>query len=151
MNKTLFAVINPIVGALLRSPLHGWMSHNTMLLEFSGRKSGERYSTPVTYLERDGCVHCFTDRTGVWWRNLQHGAEVRMTLRGEAVAGKSSVVTDGGAEMQRALGDFLRGAPRDASYAGVELDAAGEPRADQLAEAAGRLAWIRIEPAHGTD
>ena len=149
MSKTLFAVINPVVKSVLRSPLHGLMSRNTMLLEFQGRKTGRRYSTPVTYLERDGTVHCFTDRTNAWWRNLQDGAEVRLTLRGDAVTGKSTVVTDGGEEMQRVLVDFLRGAPRDASYAGVELDSAGEPRADHVAAAAGRLAWIRIEPAHG--
>ena len=44
---------NPIVAAILRSPLHAAMSNSTMLLTFSGRKSGRTYTTPVNYV-RDG-------------------------------------------------------------------------------------------------
>ena len=39
---------NPFVGALLRSPLHGFMSNSTMLLTYTGRKSGKTYTTPVS-------------------------------------------------------------------------------------------------------
>jgi len=42
MSNLLYGLINPAVCSLLRSPLHGLMSKNTLLLEFAGRK-------PVVY------------------------------------------------------------------------------------------------------
>ena len=44
---------NPLVLLLLRSPLRVAMSNSTMLLTFTGRKSGRTYTTPVNYV-RDG-------------------------------------------------------------------------------------------------
>ena len=45
MANTLYRLINPHVRALLRSPLHGLMSRNTLLLSFNGRKTGKLLST----------------------------------------------------------------------------------------------------------
>jgi hypothetical protein len=44
---------NPFVVALLRSPLHGFMSGSTMLLTYAGCRSGKAYTKPVNNL-RDG-------------------------------------------------------------------------------------------------
>ena len=62
MSKALYSLINPVVKVILRSPLHGLMSRNTILLEFKGRKSGKIYSTPVSYHDTDGALHCFRCR-----------------------------------------------------------------------------------------
>ena len=48
MSNLLYGLINPAVCSLLRSPLHGLMSKNTLLLEFTGRKSGRLLSTPIS-------------------------------------------------------------------------------------------------------
>src|SRR5262249_17743027 len=48
--EPLFVVINPVIRALLRSPVHGLMSKSLMLITFTGRKSGRRYTTPVRYV-----------------------------------------------------------------------------------------------------
>jgi hypothetical protein len=37
----------PFVVALLRSPLHGFMDRSTLLLTYTGHKSGKAYTTPV--------------------------------------------------------------------------------------------------------
>ena len=47
-------VLNPVVKALLGSPLHGLLSHDLMVLSFSGRKSGKQYAIPVGYLQKVG-------------------------------------------------------------------------------------------------
>ena len=47
------SLLNPLVAALLRSPLHRVLSSGLLLLTVTGRHSGHRYSIPVGY-QRDG-------------------------------------------------------------------------------------------------
>ena len=49
--------LNVLVRILLRTPLHWFISHNTMLLWVTGRKTGKVYNIPVSYT-RDGKI---------WW------------------------------------------------------------------------------------
>ena len=57
---------------LLRSPLHWLVSSHLMLIEFTGRKSGKSYTTPVQYYhESDGAYAFLTQRARLWWKNLQ--------------------------------------------------------------------------------
>ena len=44
---------NPITMWVLRSPLHRMLSDSTMIITYTGRKSGQTFSTPVNYV-RDG-------------------------------------------------------------------------------------------------
>ena len=44
---------NPIIIWLLRSPLHSLMDKSTILVTITGRKSGKKYTIPVSYM-RDG-------------------------------------------------------------------------------------------------
>ncbi len=145
MSKALYAVINPVVKFVLGSPIHGLMSHNTMLLEFKGRKSGEHYTLPVSYHATNGGVSCFTDKSNLWWRNLQHGDNVQVTLRGRRIVGVPTVLADGSSQVQVALRDFLIATPRDAPHAGVAFDAGGQPNASQVVEASKKLVFISIE------
>lgn len=145
MSQALYAVINPVVKFLLRSPAHALMSSNTLLLEFQGRKSGKSYSKPVSYHAVDGHVHCFTERRSNWWRNLAQGDEVGLTLAGRTLVGTPTVLTDGSTRVQTALRDFLIATPRDASHAGVALDPDGQPVAADIAEASQRLVFISID------
>lgn len=145
MSKALYAVINPIVKFILRSPLHGLMSRNTLLLEFKGRKSGNVYTTPVSYHATGGLLHCFTDRNNKWWHNLRDAQEVGLTLRGRKLAGRPTVLADGSTRVQTALHDLLLASPRDASHAGVGFDAEGRPVASDVAEASKGLVLIAIE------
>ena len=146
MSKTLYALINPIVKTLLRSPAHGLMSHNTVLLEFTGRKSGRQLSTPVSYQPVDGALHCFTGRDNAWWRNLRAPAQLTITLRGKRLRAISEVIEDDTAAIARALSAFLVAVPRDASFSGVALDAQGCPDPGDVARASERLVLIRVTP-----
>jgi len=69
-------IYNPMMKALLRSPLHGMVSNGIMLITFHGRKSGKVHSTPVNYLREGNNITVFSRRDRVWWRNLRGGAEV---------------------------------------------------------------------------
>jgi len=47
--KRIIRVMNPLIITILHSPLHSMMSKATMLITFTGRKSGKQYTTPVSY------------------------------------------------------------------------------------------------------
>jgi hypothetical protein len=73
-------LLNHAVAALLRSPLHGLISRDLMLITFTGRKSGRSYTTPVTYSQQgEQIVFHSTQR---WWKNLEGSALVTLRLRG---------------------------------------------------------------------
>jgi hypothetical protein len=82
--------VNPLMKALLRSPLHGLRSGRLALITVTGRKSGREYTFPTGY-ERDGDTVTITvswPDQKVWWRNLRDGgAPVRLRLKGEERSG----------------------------------------------------------------
>jgi hypothetical protein len=43
-------IFNPFMIWLLRSPLHKIASKNALLITFTERKSGKKYTTPVNYV-----------------------------------------------------------------------------------------------------
>jgi hypothetical protein len=145
MSKALYSVINPVVKFILRSPFHRLLSRNTVLLEFKGRKSRKTYSTPVSYRATNGTLHCFTEKDNRWWRNLEGGDDVQVTLRGRKMTGKPSVLVDGSAQVQTALHDLLVASPRDAAHAGVAFDADGRPIASDVSRASKGWVFISID------
>jgi hypothetical protein len=75
-------LVNPFMKVILRSPAHGLVSNNLLLLTFRGRKSGQTYTTPVGYTEEEDKLYLLT--ASPWWRNLRDGAPVTVLLRGES-------------------------------------------------------------------
>ena len=95
---------NPVVTALLRSPLHGLLSDSLLSITFTGRKSGREYTTPVGYEQRDGTLFVTSQTDRVWWKNLRGGATVTVRLRGVEYRGHADVVED-----DDAVADYVRG------------------------------------------
>ena len=90
--KALYRVINPIMAALLRSPLHKLLSNSLMLLSFQGRKTGKRYSIPVGYVEQGKQLFLFSH--SAWAKNFRGGAPVNLRLRGAARQGRATLTED---------------------------------------------------------
>jgi hypothetical protein len=86
-------MLNPVVKPLLRSRLHGMMSGKVVLLSFSGRKSGQRYATPVGYAQPDERT-LLLGTFGRWWRNLRGGAPVTVWLRGVERQATATPISD---------------------------------------------------------
>jgi deazaflavin-dependent oxidoreductase (nitroreductase family) len=130
---------NPFMTWLLRSPLHGFISSNTMLVTYTGRKSGKTYTTPVNYLRmkdsRGEYLLTTSTRERTWWRNLRGGAAVTLRLQGKDLPAQAEVLEDEGAVIDE-LGAFFEKAPKMAKYFGVRLEANGKPDRDDLARAA---------------
>ena len=87
---TLLRIWNPVMKAILRSPVHWPLSRWFAVISWTGRKTGRRYSTPVSYVLGDSAMWVTTgDR---WWRNVGRGMELR--LRGHAREATPTVITD---------------------------------------------------------
>lgn len=134
---------NPLVAALLRSPLHGPLSGRILVLGFTGRKSGRAIETPVSYIEDDGLVRVFT--TNPWWRNVAAKPDVTLWFRGKRVSGRAKVISSDPEAVLPWLGEFLRRIPRDARFYDVRIGANGRPDEGDLARAATRTVMIAIQ------
>lgn len=144
MSRLFYRIVNPLVSTLLRSPFHGTLSGNTLLLEYRGRRSGRFFRTPVSYCELDGVLHCFAGTSHRWWRNLAAGEPVDVVLRGRRVTMMPAVNADDREVIVARLRDFLRAVPRDAPHSGVRLLDDGEPDAGDLETAADRHVHVLL-------
>ena len=143
MSDLFFKIVNPIVKTLLRSPLHRAMSHNTVLLEFTGHKSGRSLSTPVSYVISGDELQCFTSHP--WWKNLRQSKEITLVLQGKRRKGIPRVTINEPETIAAALAPFLVLVPRDAPHAEVALDANGQPDSADIERAAQRLVLVTIK------
>jgi len=87
---------NPLVKAVLSSPLHPMLSRDLALITVTGRRSGRRYTFPVGY-NQDGDrirVNVGWPERKSWWRNLTDGGRVEMRIRGQRRAGHARVHGD---------------------------------------------------------
>lgn len=82
---------NRIIKPLLNSPLHFLASGKVMLITFTGRKTGQLYTTPVEYRQDGNVLYVFTHKDHVWWKNFQDGALVTLRLRGYDVKAVATI------------------------------------------------------------
>jgi F420H(2)-dependent quinone reductase len=119
--EPLFLIINPMMRALLRSPLHFVQSKSLMLITFTGRKSGRRFTTPVRYVRVGDTVRCFTSPENLWWRNLRGGAGVSLRIEGNERPYWATIQGDPAA-VREALTHYLGLFPQDAAYHDIRLN-----------------------------
>ncbi len=140
---TVPPIVTQFMKIALRSPLHGMVSKTTLLITFTGRKSGKSYTTPVSYSQFGDKVYIFSHAN--WWKNLEGGRPVTLRLQGRDLQGLAEpVVTDKQAIAAR-LAQHLRRVPFDARFYGVTFDDQGNPRADQVEAGAQNAVMIRVQ------
>ena len=140
---------NPIVAGILRSPLHAAMSNSTMLLTFTGCKSGRTYTTPVNYVREGDELLVVSSRGHSWWKNLRGATVVSVRVRGREMRSEAEAFEGEAAE--EGLLAVLRAVPAYRRYWKVELGEGGRPQEpDALQRVARDNALVRIrklEPA----
>ncbi|MEJ7901511.1 MAG: nitroreductase/quinone reductase family protein [Thermomicrobiales bacterium] len=105
MRTFLNHVANPVVRALLRSPLHALLSRSVMLITVIGRRSGRSYTLPVQYARQGDAVYVYSPGDRRWWRNLDEGEPVTARIDNESLTG---------------VGEILRGPAAAAARAALE-------------------------------
>ena len=140
---TLLRLWNPLMRRLIDSPVHWPLSRWFAVLAWTGRKTGRRYSTPVSYVREGRTAYVTTgDR---WWRNLTGGALVAMRIAGRWQEGNAAPLADPAdcrAEHERLFREhtwfrLLAGIP-------IGPDGGPDPAAVDRAVTAGRV-LVRIE------
>jgi deazaflavin-dependent oxidoreductase (nitroreductase family) len=118
---------NPIVKGLLKSPLHRFGDHSTLLLTVIGSKSGKRFTFPVSYLRDGETLVVITHREHAWWKNLQSGgAPVTVYVRGHELPATAEISTDPD-QVAKALLRFLQQVPSWRWETHIKLKADGQP------------------------
>jgi deazaflavin-dependent oxidoreductase (nitroreductase family) len=138
-------LVNPVMRALLRSPIHAVVSRNIAILHYQGRRSGRSFDTPLSYVREGDTVLLLSSQNTGWWKNFRDGASaVEVEIGGERHAG-TAVLHEGDTEsLQDGVRRFLTALPRDAIVYGVKLDKSKRPVESSIAATAPRLVVVEI-------
>lgn len=138
---------NPVIRALLRSPFHGLLSRQILLLTYTGRRSGRQYTLPVGYVRDADALLVVSQHSELkrWWRNLRGGAPVAVLLGGERMSGRADVIEDPVAVATKVERLIARLGAKEASrQLYMSLDLAPPPTREQLAQALHGVVMVRI-------
>ncbi|HPF28130.1 MAG TPA: nitroreductase/quinone reductase family protein [Steroidobacteraceae bacterium] len=147
--EPLFAIINPLVTLLLRSPVHGFWSDSLMLITFTGRNSGRQFTTPVRYIQNGAVIRCFTSASNQWWRNLRGGAAVTLRLRGQDCQFLATAIENDPDEVRKWLHHYLGLFPQDAAYHNIRLNPDKTLLAEDLDAASRTAIVVQAAPQSG--
>ncbi len=117
-----------------------------MLITFTGRNSGKRFTTPVRYIETDGIVRCFTSAENQWWRNMRGGSDVVLRVRGQEADYHATAIYQDSAEVKRWLIHYLQLFPQDAVYHDIKLNRDKTLVAEDLERASHEAVVVEARP-----
>lgn len=131
----LWFLINPVVAFLARSPLHFLISHQVLVIQFKGRKSGKQYLVPVSYHEHESSYTCVTLRSNIWWRNLKEVSHTKIWLKGTLKNAQIDLEFNNDQIVENTLRDLVTNNRVDAYFAKIKLNKDGSPDSDDLIQA----------------
>ena len=131
----LWFLINPVVAFLARSPLHFLISHQVLVIQFKGRKSGKQYLVPVSYHEHESSYTCVTLRSNIWWRNLKEVTHTKIWLKGTLKNAQIYLEFNNDQIVESTLRDLVTNNRVDAYFAKIKLNKDGSPDSDDLIQA----------------
>lgn len=140
--KAAVALPNAVAAALLRSPLHGLLSGRTLLLSFSGRRSGHRYTFPVGYYRHEGDTLVVVPLHR-WWTNLRAETPVAVWLKGREY-GATARADHGDEATVTELAPILSASRALLRVCSVARDTQGRPDPESVRQVAQTLVLIRI-------
>lgn len=142
----IFALINPVVRAVLRSRFHRLLSGQLMVLSYTGRTSGQTYTIPIGYFAWDGgSVLAFSGSR--WWLNLRDGRPVTLLIAGVPYEVVPTVVEPIDARVDLLAAFVHRYGPKVAARLQVGLPSDRDSTLDELRSAAAKKMLIRFDPA----
>ena len=142
-DRRVLRSINPFVSWILRSRFHRMVSGRLMLLTFTGRKTGERFTIPVGYTREGETLVLFSSYS--WWKNLRGGAPVTVRLKDRERTGYAGVIEERAAvveEVERLIAGH--GRKEVGMMTGLALDTDPPPTTDEIAAALEGHVAIRI-------
>jgi hypothetical protein len=133
---------NPLMEWLLKSPLHGMLSGNTIIIYFKGQKSGKDYHVPIGYLQVDNTLLTVSSKQRTWWRNMRCDAPVKILMKGKMLPAHACAFEDD-VSVAEGLKAFMKENPRMASAFKVDVDADGQLENNSLKQAVKERVIVR--------
>lgn len=90
--SALLRAINPLLGALLGTPLAGPLRKQLMVLNFTGRKTGRSFSLPLSAHVIDNDLYALTGAP--WKQNFRGGAAAQVLFDGKTTAMRGELIRD---------------------------------------------------------
>lgn len=138
--------LNPMLLALLASPLHGVLSRRLLALTYRGRKSGKPYTIPLAYVEQAGQPYLFTREHTAWWKSAIAADDVTLVWRGRRVRGTAVRCAATDPDAETAFARFLAAFPGTAKMLyQVEVDTHGRPDPAAMARELPHSVVVRID------
>ena len=135
--------LNGLMRLMLHTPgIQRLVGRSTALLTFVGRKTGKRYTTPISYSRQGDRVILTCHQSRQWWRNLDSNPRVELRLAGKDVNGLATVA-EGDVAIELFI-DFLRNQRMLARASGVSIEN-GTPNANQAAAALQDTVVVSVE------
>jgi hypothetical protein len=142
----LYKTLNPIMRALLRSPLHGIASPTIAILHYRGRKSGRQFVTPLSYTREGDTIRFLSAHSTRWWLNFRNESTSVSVEIAKAMHTGTARLWDGDSEhLREGVRRFLCALPRDAKVYGIKLDGNRRPVEESVAKAAPELVVVEVE------
>ncbi len=135
---------NPIIKFVLVSPLHFMIDRGIILLTYRGCKSGQEYSTPLSFVRDNGDLILIALTRRIWWRNFRSGAPVTVRLKGRDVPAHAQAISEPAEAVQASLNTYLKSQKDLARVLRVRYDAEGQPDPEALAKAAENRVIVRV-------
>ena len=124
-----------------------------MLIDVTGRRSGQRYTIPVGYQRNPetGLLITLVSEapTKQWWRNYRTPASATLLVRGKELTGTGRLLEPGGEEFIRHVELTFRRVPGLAKSWGVAFDRKAGLTEDQVdyMRTAGAAVEIQLAPS----
>jgi len=145
--QAMLRVVNPILRSLLRTPVMGAARNQLMVVSFTGRKTGRRYSIPVSAHRIDNALYALTPAP--WKRNFRNGATADVLLDGKSATMAGELIEDPSvvADLYRRCAESY-GVKTAQRLMGLKFRDDRIPTLEEFREAAERdgLAAVRLTP-----
>jgi deazaflavin-dependent oxidoreductase (nitroreductase family) len=128
---------------ILKSPLHRMMSDAFIVLQWTGRKSGRTFATPVSYVQGEDADNLLITSDSPWVHNFADGAPVTVWLKGKRRQAQAELVADEDAAAQ-ALYRMVQARPSYAKNADIAPSANGVVDLEACQAAALKRRLVRI-------
>ena len=89
---SLLHAANPVVRLLLRTPLAGRLREQVMVVNVTGRRTGRRYSIPLSAHRIDGDLYALS--SAPWKHNFRDGAAAEVLLGGKTTRMRGELIED---------------------------------------------------------
>ncbi len=144
----LLRAANPLILRLLKSRLHFMLSKDLLVVRYRGWKSGQAFSTPLSYVQVGESLYvCTRPSVANWWRNMRDGVSIEVVWRGRSTRASATVLAPSSEEALIGFRKFLTQNPATASLLyHVEVGQGGQlPEQDLRREVEASIV-VRIEP-----